>query len=126
MDYEQLHLVHAKLMAQASDAGIPVQGVSQQGFDYPDDATAAQRSAGDALFAAFDWTAEQTLAEQSLADERLSLADVREKYQARLAQIDSDLALLPDATNNQVKQILGRMLVAERVELKALRALIKG
>jgi DNA-nicking Smr family endonuclease len=50
---------------------------------------------------------------------------VLDKAEERQAQIESDLKLLPDATTNQVKQIIGRMLHAESMLLSVLVRIVR-
>lgn len=57
-------------------------------------------------------------------DERVQ--QVLDLITARQARITTDLALLPAATNAQVKEILGRMLQAEDAELTALGRLVRA
>jgi hypothetical protein len=44
------------LHQQLTDAGIPINGVSQTAVDYKPEATAPQRTQGDAILAGFDWS----------------------------------------------------------------------
>lgn len=112
----------AKLWAELEAAGLPIIFVSSDGrCDFARALDDTEEQTFRAIHEAHDPDA--LLPEEAEKLEDLQEVRASNRVAIALQQIDDDLALLPNATNAEFRQIVGRALLRQRQMIRALRHL---
>lgn len=80
------------LHERIKDAGIPIVGLSRNKVDYSPNATPEQIAAGNAMFTAIDWTAEENTLKAEEDTAKSDKADFKTSYNNAMEKLDTIIA----------------------------------
>lgn len=116
-----IYLLQLKLVA----AGLPVVAVTMGGAELTPNATQQQRDQAAAIVAAFDPVAEVAVYEATASAEKTDLSDLLPQINTELNYISTTLAAIDTMTAAQVRDVVKRILLEQRAELRAWRFVIR-